>query len=259
LWTAPSLPNRLTFWWVLDAVRRARLDRARFWIGEPRLSPEDTLPDFNSSMTLGSYPARTFTAAFAELRPLDARTARVGAALWRHFASSSPKGFDRACRDNSLVFADLLVTTEAYGPFFPRVTGLSQVRLRLSEGDQLLLDALEVGAWLRPVDVMRKDFRIIEYFLPFGELFFLQRLQEWAGHSPAEPALLARREPRGPNDFTNVAYRLTHSGDRLRRRGLRRPQEAPPLFVGGCRLYTGSPTWVRRQRGRDWWIERLSP
>jgi hypothetical protein len=259
LWTAPSLPDRLAFWWVLDCVRRARLARGRFWVAEPRRAGEGARPGFHPAPTLGQYPRETFAAAFAGLRPLDARTALDGAALWRLFAAPSPEGLDRARRSRSPAFPDLRLAAETYGSFFPRVSGRRRPSLKLSEVDQRLLDALEAGEWLRPVDVMRKDFRTLELFLPFSDLLFTHRLREWARHWPSEPALLAKAEPLGPSEFTDVAYRLTPRGDRLRRHGLGRPEEAPPLSVGGCCLYAGSPTWVRRDRGRAWRIERLNP
>jgi hypothetical protein len=69
---------------------------------------------------------------------------------------------------------------------------------------------------------------------------------------------LMRRESDGTTDHNCVSYQLTALGQKLRKRGLDVPSEGPCMFLGGCRLYDVRRTWVRRNRGKDWWIERLT-
>jgi hypothetical protein len=131
-------------------------------------------------------------------------------------------------------------------------------QLRLSGLDQVLLDHLGTDAWVRPHHFLQ-DRRFFEEFLfLIGDESLLARLHAWAVHNPTDPVLLARQVA-GASDWTNRAYRLTPLGERLRRHGLDSPHQAPPLFVGGCRVYTGTNPWVRRTNGHDWRIERLDP
>jgi hypothetical protein len=57
------------------------------------------------------------------------------------------------------------------------------------------------------------------------------------------------------NTLTNIAYRLTPRGQSLLARGMERPDDAPPFFVGGCQAYSRRHPWVRRVLGDEWTIE----
>jgi hypothetical protein len=254
-WTSPSWTDRLAFWWALDALKHGPVRPGRCWVAEPRLPAEDR-QHFHTPPSLGAFSPREFQAAFADLRPLTIKAAQAGANLWRKYAAASPVKFDRARRTPSASFPDLREVAEAYGTFFPHAV-TRPARLKLSEIDQGLLDALQEDEWLRPVDLLKRNPRLLDLVLPFGDLFLLRRLREWAAHG-RDPALRVRHEPQGPSEWTAVAYQLTPYGRRLREWGLESPTEAPPLYVGGCRLYAAGPTWARRERGGNWWIEDVS-
>jgi hypothetical protein len=139
--------------------------------------------------------------------------------------------------------------------FFPQAGSKSS--LRLSQLDYELLGTLATREWLRPVDLLRRNMRLVEEFFLFGDSLVLQRLRAWAKHG-RNPAIEKRREERATNDWTAVSFRLTPGGERIRDKGLQSLNEAPPIFVGGCQLYIEAEPWVRRNRGRSWWIERLA-
>ncbi len=131
------------------------------------------------------------------------------------------------------------------------------MRLTLSEFDQAVFDELRVNKWLRPVDLLRGDARMFDFFSYFGDLFLPRRLRDWARHAPRQPAVLMREEANAVNEYTAYSFRLTAFGMRLRERGLESPDQAPSMFIGGCRVYGTKPTWIRRNRGKHWRIEKL--
>jgi hypothetical protein len=238
------------FWWALDALRHCAVDPRNMWIAEPRL-----LIDCGTPSSLGVFPDVTFQTAFTKLTPLNKGIVDSGAALWRKFGARSPLSFDAARRNRVAAFPDLNRISNVYGAVFPQLVGR---RLRLSEFDQALFDAAQPDLWLRPVDLLKKNHERIEIFLLFGQdRLFLRRLQEWAAHSPGAPALLARAEQWPKSEFTAVSYRLTPRGERFCEEGLETLVNAPTMYIGGCCLYARKPAWVRRNRGGQWWIERL--
>jgi hypothetical protein len=257
LWTAQSWPDRLSFWWMLDAVSRSRLGLHRFWIAEPALPQRDPFSGKLPAATLGTYPLGYLRDAVAMLRPLDAETLRAGTSLWRAFAGRSATAFDVARRQNRRWFPDVPQVTYCYGCLLPQVVGRRPARLMLSEFDQLWFDALRADAWQRPIDLQKTNSRFIDFFSYYGDGFLPRRLSEWGRHSRRRPAVLSRAESGGVNDFTDSSFQLTPLGISLRHEGLSDPGEAPPMFIGGCRLYGRRPTWARRSRGEKWWIESL--
>jgi hypothetical protein len=90
-----------------------------------------------------------------------------------------------------------------------------------------------------------------------GSSFLVQRLRQWAADPVHAPIFCAREEPNPVNHLCSISYRLTPLGERLRDVGFTSPTQAPPMFIGGCRLYDPDRTWVRRDIGTDWHIERL--
>jgi len=132
-----------------------------------------------------------------------------------------------------------------------------RTRLRLSEFDQALFDTLESNRWLNPVEMMQRRMDLVRLFMCDGDLFYTFRLRQWAKHHTRTPALQTREYRNSRNEFTNVEYRLNPHGGRLRVEGLHAPQEAPSMFIGGCKLYAKERTWVRRIRREEWWIEEF--
>jgi hypothetical protein len=55
-----------------------------------------------------------------------------------------------------------------------------------------------------------------------------------------------------------VSYRLTARGQRLLDEGLRAPDDAPPIFAGGCEVYRPDPFWVREETGNEWRLLRAN-
>lgn len=244
LWTSSAFPDRLNLWWALDALQRASLNGTQIWLAEPRLRS-----DYPVS-SLGVFNEEEFQTAFANLQPLRKKVADSGATLWRKFAAKSPLAFDAARRKGARAFPDLKVSSEVFGAVFPQRVGR---KLRLSKFDQAILDAARRDQWRRPVDLFRAN--NFETLFLFGDMHFAHRLQEWARHSPTSPVLLAKTEPKAVSSFTAVSYQLTEHGKKLRDEGLENPTDAPPFFMGGWVLYSDDPTWVRRNRGQEWWIE----
>jgi hypothetical protein len=251
LWTAAAWRDRLAFWWVLDAIGRTAVDRDRFWVAEPSLAGRPHDPD----PRLGTYMPREFRQAFGSLRPLQAGTVRSGTALWRAYAKLTPLAFDRARRQGSRLFPDLVRIGDLWGSSFPWAVGS---RLRLSDADRVLLWGLRTDRWVTFGGVIGN--------LSHREIFFLLarepdigrlRLLRWVGHDTVDPAVLTLPGPNGRYESHTAVYRLTAKGKRLLEDGLDRPGEAPPLWVGGCCAYDEKTTWVRRGEERDWRIERL--
>jgi hypothetical protein len=68
---------------------------------------------------------------------------------------------------------------DGYGCLVPQVTGRRPVQLMLSEFDQALFDALRQDVWLRPVDLLKRIPRLVDYFDYYGDLLLPRRLWEW--------------------------------------------------------------------------------
>src|SRR5207244_1046827 len=119
----------------------------------------------------GQYPPRYLRGAVATLRPLGAEMLRAWTALWRAFAGRSAIVFDVARRQGLRYFADLPRVTRGYGSLLPQLVGRRPLRLRLSEFDQALFDALRADAWQRPTDLLRSNPRLVDFFASYGDLF----------------------------------------------------------------------------------------
>jgi hypothetical protein len=126
----------------------------------------------------------------------------------------------------------------------------------LSRFDQSIFDALATDDWRRPTDLIKKNSALLEYWIADGDTAFLYRLEQWADHSPKNPALERREDHDNRNPF-RASYRLTSLGARIRNEGITVPEEAPSLFVGGCRVYSSKRIWVRRDHQETWRIEEL--
>jgi hypothetical protein len=82
LWTAALWLERLTFWWVLDAICKTGLDRRRFWVAQPQLTHW-------GQTSLACFGKQQLKEAFAARQPLRDGLLRSGAALWRKYAAPS--------------------------------------------------------------------------------------------------------------------------------------------------------------------------
>lgn len=90
----------------------------------------------------------------------------------------------------------------------------------------------------------------------FGSMAFTFRLYEWAMHHPGDPLLESHPGSTNTNPFTGVRYRLTSRTRRILDEGILAPDDAPPMFAGGCEVYRREPFWVRCESDDDWWLER---
>jgi hypothetical protein len=254
LWASENFSDRLNLWWILETLCKGEVDLDDYWVAEARW-PHTESPYYPRS-SLGGFTPAELAQAFADRSKLNRRIGHVGATLWKKFASSCPREFNKACLKNSASFPNLKNETRIYLSFFPQIGKPPESDLRLSEFDQTLLGTLHPGHWVRPIDMLRANIQLC-HFMVFGDLLLIKRLGEWAGHSPAYPAILSRQEPQGDNDYTAFSYQLTWHGKRLRDYGLETPMEAPLMHLGGCSVYTQDPTWVRRWRGQRSSIESL--
>lgn len=153
-----------------------------------------------------------------------------GAALWFKYADDSPLSFDKARRAGSTAFPELTRVAEVHGFWFPRrIEGA----LKLSELDEVVLGLL--GEDLRSVSKLKVDERLA---YPFGSTRLPRRLEEWVRHGDVEQE--------------GEAYRLSDSGVRLLKEGLRKVTDAPFVFVGGCRVNDPSVPWVRVVEPGGW-------
>ena len=249
LWTAALWRESLSFWWTLDAIERTGLRRDRFLVAQPQSSSARVL-------SLGCFPRECWEDAFANRRLLRHQVLRSGAALWRKYAASSPRGFDRVRRGGLSAFPDLGSIGESHGWFFPQATSRTG-RVRLSRLDQDLFDHLSTGHWVSP-HAFLQDYPFAEAFLSLlGDESLPHRLHDWATHRAEQRPSLVVRSFGGRNNWTNVGYRLTPHGERVREEGLEVVDEGPPMFIGGCRVYTGMNPWVRHNRRGAWHIDRL--
>jgi hypothetical protein len=252
LWTGGLWRELLAFWWALDALHRHGFSPARFDVAQP---PLGRFADERWEFSLGCIPDNQLVEIFGKRTTLGASRARAGRSLWRKYATSSG-AFDSARRKGSRHFPNLAPIAETHGWFFPRVD-TRRGRVRLSVIDQLIFGVMRTGRWIPPIACM-KDRALFHFLLAIGDEFILCRLREWAEHCPNSPALLARPAP-GVSRFTDVAYRLTPLGVRLRDEGLDSVREAPPLAVGGGVAYGGNNPWIRYDDGAHWRLERLAP
>ncbi len=251
-----SWHERLSLWWSFDTLERASLDWNRCWFKEINYEHR-TLSDFYEYQSLGMILPKRFATEFETLDPLRTSMVRTGASLWRKFAAPSPLLFDRARQNGCAAFPDLTQVAERYRIYFPCAEASGESSLKLSEYDQLLFENLESKSWLNAIKIFSKRQKYVSFFFEDGDLANLCRLKQWAKHRTRMPALEVRHTTSRTNAWTFTEYRLTAHGERLRAEGLRLVDEAPQMYVGGCKLFAKDRIWVRRIQGDDWWIEEM--
>ena len=243
VWATLAWSDQLFLWWLFDAFERDGVDLPRLSWAQPHAGER-----FHASV--GGVSAAALSEALAQARPVSPAQLAQGASLWRKYAAESPLAFDEARRAGSPSFPELARTAEVHGVWFPRRVG---VRLRLAAFDELILSTLN-EEWRTPSDLLRTDpgqHIPDRFFLPFGDLFFLRRLRDWADHG-----ILKSEDRGGDSAFSAVAYRREASGRRLVEEGLKTVADAPPLYVGGCHVNNSAEPWVRIDDGDDWRLAR---
>ena len=247
LWSSPTWGERLSLWWALDSLVRGDVDLDRVW-----------LADAATPTRVTRHPRREALALYESAEPLTDDTVGCGASLWRSFTASDPAPFDEERRAKNEAFPRLKAVCEPWGDWFPRLVGRSR-KVRLCDVDQWLLDSLSPDAWTRPYDVIaatEKSDLVQRLLDAYATPMIGARFRQWEEHAPAGPAIVSQPVDEGTNALTKVEYQLTEVGERLRSQGLAEFGEAPPFWVGGCRLYSDRTPWIRRITGANWKIDQ---
>lgn len=243
IWATRAYDDLVWLWWILDGL--ARLHRPPF-VARPMVAdPLETVA--------GATP-KEGRAALRVARALRDDEIREGCELWRLYASPEPLAFDEARRKGSQAFPELSESAELLGTWFPRIDG---GRLRLSEHDERLLGSL-TDEWLTPLDLSKliTKTRGWERLLwPFGGFVSIWRLRQWAAHGAVAREV---RDPNNDNPLERDAFRLTDKARALLVNGLEGVGDAPPIYVGGCRLNDPAAPWVRVAEDSGWRIIRLT-
>jgi hypothetical protein len=243
VWSTPSLSDRVTLWWTLDAIDHLGLDRNRIWTGQPCLDHEATE---ESLMGLGVYPESAFLRGFESLQPLSAGLLRAGSGLWRSFAGPSPLLFEQACLKRRMFFSEAITLLEYHARLFPGSPRGRSGQLKLSFLDQFILGGLSTDDWKRPFDVLQADKEKFYFLMNMlnGDQWMPRRLLDWSEHEKDNPLVVRRHERTGVNHFTRTSYLLTARGQTVRRDGMTSVADAPPLHVGGCSVHDPEHPWV---------------
>jgi hypothetical protein len=239
VWATRAYADLVWLWWVLDGVGRLGLLPRPVYVARPRLD--------HPLSTVGGATVEEALAALADAHPLQEDELREGAKLWKQYASPVPLAFDEARRSGSLVFPELRESAELHGSWFPRFEG---GHLRLAEHDERLLGCL-TDRWLTTRELIFEMPGHERLLWPFGGFVPVRRLRAWAAHGAVA------REARSHDSFLEQdAFRCTDRTQALLERGLEGMDDAPPFYVGGCRLYDPAAPWVRVAGESGWKLAR---
>lgn len=239
VWATRAYADLVWLWWVLDGLRRFGPLPQPMFLARPRLD--------HPLLTVGGATVEEALAALADAHPLQDDELREGAELWKLYASPVPLAFDEARRRGSPVFPELRESAELHGTWFPRFDG---GHLRLAEHDELLLGCL-TDRWLTMREFIFKVPGHARLLWPFGGFVPVRRLRAWAAHGAIA------REARSHDSFLEQdAFQRTNRTRALLVHGLERMDDAPPFYVGGCRLYDPAAPWVRVTDGSGWQLAR---
>lgn len=239
VWATRAYADLVWLWWIMDGL--GRLHRSPF-VARPLLA--DPLS------TVGGATPEEGLAALADLRAVRDDELMEGCDLWRMYAAPEPLAFDEARRRGSPVFPEFGESAKLHGTWFPR---LEDGRLRMAENDELLLSRL-TDQWMTVRELYFKISGYERLLWPFGGSIPVRRLREWAAHGA-----VAREVRDCDSHLEQDAFCLTDKARALLVNGLEGVGDAPPLYVGGCRLYDPAAPWVRVADGSGWRIIRLTP
>jgi hypothetical protein len=248
VWATQAYADLVWLWWILDGlVRIAPLAKPPLLV---RPEADDPLS------TVGGVPPEVSRAAFAGVRAISDAEFRDGAELWRLFASPDPRAFDEARRRGSLAFPELHESVDLHGAWFPR---LDDGRLLLAEHDERLLASL-TDEFLITWDLNERITKVSGWerlMYTYGGLVSFWRLRQWA-----ERAVVAR-EVGDYNDeesleVEHTVFRATDRTRALLVNGLDEVGDAPPIYVGGCRIFDPASPWVRIIDDAGWRLDLMS-
>lgn len=256
VWTTKTWTDILAHWWVLDTLTSTNEFDDRLWLAISQTEDYRNAGDKSGKgdWSIGAHLEADFTHALAGAVPLSRDDLTSVSRLWRAFAAESPVDFDRARRVESMTSPFAEIVARGFGFAFPVQLDGDPLRVILSEFDHSLLVHLSTDHWRTPIDVIRgiHGARSL-YALAFGgEWLISHRLRAWAAH-PSEPPLFESRSRPGDRPMTNIELRLTPAGQSALTKGLR-PQDAPPMHVGGAVAYDPIRTWCRTTTDVDYEI-----
>jgi hypothetical protein len=237
LWGTRAYANLVWIWWALDALGHIGVERSRCFLARPHADDPFAI--------VGMFGADETRHALAAATAITDDQWREGIDLWMKFASPSPLAFDEARRQGSSAFPELTSSTELHGAWFPR---FEDGRLRLSELDEVLLG--NVGdSWRTPRKIVGAlpEPRITQLVRMFDAYFHVERLCQWAARG-----VLERETVEEDNPFEQDRFRATDRARALLSDGLERVGDAPPMYVGGCRVNDPSSPWVRIVDNAGW-------
>jgi hypothetical protein len=243
VWATRAYADLVWLWWILDGLGRlGPLARPPLLV-QPK--PDDPRE------TVGGITPEAGRAAVDAARAISDDEFREGAELWRLFSSPDPRAFDEARSKGSPAFPEIHESAELHGAWFPR---LHDGRLYLSEYDQCLLSSL-TGQWLMPYKLLRHTIKIpgwLGLLRTFGSYSIpIWRLRAWAALGIIERQCLGCANG---NLLEQDVFRLTDKTRTLLTDGLESVGDAPPVYVGGCRIHDPAGPWVRIADGDGWQI-----
>jgi hypothetical protein len=244
VWASRAYADLVWLWWIIDGLVRFGPLAPSPILVRPEAGADDRLE------TVGGITLEAGRAALVVARAISDDEFREGAELWRLYASPDPRAFDEARRRGSQAFPELHKSAELHGAWFPR---LEDGRLRLAEHDERLLASIS-DEWLTPGDLGKRIVRVRGWerlLWPFGGFAHVQRLREWAAHGAVAREV---RDPDNDNPFEQDVFRLTDRTRALLANGLDGVGDAPPLYVGGCKLNDPASPWVRIPDDAGWRI-----
>jgi hypothetical protein len=116
--------------------------------------------------------------------------------------------------------------------------------------DEFLLGSFDETEWRTPMAIFKRNEFHDEVLPVSGDVVCIDRLLQWLDHDNAEPVFELRRV-KGQNPIMSMSFRLTPFGRGVLHEGLPSIGAAPPVFIGGCKVYSADAPFVcARERGQ---------
>lgn len=256
LWVSASLHERVNLWRTCSWLRHLGIPHRDVLIVEfdpvpPRGIPEEPLPPFDCTESVGQYPDKVLLDRLEKARPWPRARYDRAVRLWDRYADENPLPFVRSCARGVRAFPELAPLWMLLSRFFPRRT--LEGGLRLSRFDELLLTVLSPTEWQTPVAVFvhksEAGLGLRHLLSCTGDLFLPDRLEQWTDHG-SSPAVERAVGPKPGLPLNSFVYRITERGMRLREEGLKQLTDAPSLLMAGTEAYAPSSPWVLLDDGQ---------
>jgi hypothetical protein len=241
LWTTPSWLNRLSLWWLLDALGTGALGLPLAYSSRAGVVSEYL-----------QLSRREIAGCLSSARSIDARMIAEARMLWRAFAAREPRGLVQLPWRSLRAFADARPLFAAYARVLPRErTSGRGPRWRLSWLDETLIRHFARRRWTTPHQWMRAEPRAMDLFAERGDVDLLERMLEL---TQGRQALLeSRAVPGKVGQWTRVELRLSEVGERALKLGIDDVGSIPARPIGGHAAYR-SPRWIAVRTGPRWSI-----